>query len=428
MLLPHQVVGRDFLLSHDRCLLADDTRVGKSVQTIAAVMEIATPEYAPTVLVVCPASLRTQWRRQFAQFGDPSRVRLVVASYEEVTKVVEHYARLSPDVLVVDESHYLKNRKAKRTQAVFGVVAPRAKRVWCLSATPAPNDSSELWPMLKALRPEALAHNGRTLDWWSFTQRFCKVRETPFGMKIEGNRNMGELRERLAPFFLRRPASILGGVRMDDEMLYLDVSRQRLDELKAQLRAEFLGWDGAEFERMDDETVARKLDLVETKIKMRLSRLTGLAKAPALGALLRTELESGLDKVVVFAWHTDVVDALVDELRDTRVAALVGETSPADRVRAVDLFQTDPDVRVFIGNIKAAGVGLDLSAACECVFAEMSWVPGDNKQAAARITGLNQKRATRVRYAVMPDSLDERLVRVNRRKMEDIRVLVGDAA
>jgi SWI/SNF-related matrix-associated actin-dependent regulator 1 of chromatin subfamily A len=412
---PHQEVGRDFLVSHSRALLADGMRVGKSVQSIAAADALKTNFVDFRIVVICPASLREQWRRQFKQFSRMAH-RLFVYSYEEAVKYGGKIANASVpcDLLILDESHYLKGRKSKRTTVVLNQIAPHAKRVWCLSGTPSPNNASELYPMLKALFPEVIARpDGSPMNFWQFTKKYCVVRTTPFGEKIEGNRNIEDLKQRMAPIMLRRPSTILGNTVLPPETLYLDTSAAELKRLEAELRKELGDQFGVDPEKLDD------------KVKARAGRLCGLAKVPALVERLKDEFESGLDKVVIFAWHADVIEALRLGLNRFVGASVVNGTTPMHaREGALRNFK-DGLSRVFIGNIKAAGVGLDLTAACELIFAETSWVPGDNDQAAARITGVNQKRAARVRYAVLPGSLDERLTEVNRRKSKDNKELWG---
>lgn len=423
-LLPHQIVGRDFLVSHDRALLADGPRVGKSIQTIAAVDELR----ADKVLIECPASLRTQWRRQFATYAKHHPGYLKVVSPEEAIRDQKKLMAEKWDVFPPDECHFFKSRKSKRTQVLYGTkcdgdgLISTAARVWPLSGTPSPNNASELWPMLRALFPETIQHQNKSLTYWQFVTKFCRVEVTPFGTKIVGNKNTDELKKRMAPIMLRRPSSILGNVVLPPETLYLDVAQKELDRLQEELRAELGEAKGFDLNRVSIETL-------DNLVRARMSRLTGLAKVPALAERIETELESGLDKVVVFAWHKDVIGSLREKMEDLYgkggVEWVTGESSMERRSGAVDRFQTDANCRVFIGNIKAAGVGLDLSAACELIFAETSWVPGDNEQAAMRITGVNQKRAVRVRYAVLPGSLDERLTEVNRRKSADIAELFG---
>lgn len=409
-LLPHQVIGRDFLVSHPRALLADGMRVGKSVQSIAA----CTVLKPSRIVVICPASLREQWRRQFYEFGGTRNVN--VYSYEEAVKYGGRIAHqgFEADVLIVDEAHYLKGRKSKRTATVLNMLVPHAKRVWYLTGTPSPNNASELWPMLHTSFPEILDRgDGKPMNYWQFTKRFCIVKTTPFGEKIEGNRNTEDLKKRMAPIMLRRPSSILGNTILPPETLYLDVAQAELKRLEAELKAELGSQYGVDPEKLDD------------KVKARIGRLTGLAKVPALVERLKDEFESGLDKVVIFAWHRDVLEAIAEGMKGFGALLSHGGVPKPDCDRNARLFATDLGYRVMCAQIKSEGVGRDFSAACELIFAETSWVPGDNDQAAMRITGVNQKRAARVRYAVLPGSLDERLTEVNRRKSADIAALFG---
>lgn len=414
-LLPHQITGRDFLVSHPRALLADGMRVGKSVQSVTAAEKVYydSEDLDFTVVVICPASLRTQWRRQFAEFSTWEFSR-VVLSYEEAVKHQKELVKNRIDILIVDEAHYCKNRKSNRTEAVFGALAGHATRVWCLTGTPSPNNASELWPMLHALFPETItAPSGKPMNYWQFVKRFCKVVETPFGQKIEGNRNTDDLKQRMAPIMLRRPSSILGNVILPPETLYLDASAAELKRLEADLRQE-LG-----------SAYATAPQLMNDKVKARIGRLTGLAKVPALVERLKDEFGSGLDKVVIAAWHQDVIEAVCEGLKDYGALVSHGGVPTAQRDANAAAFQNDPAKRAIGINVKAEGVGRDFTAACELIFAETSWVPGDNEQAAMRITGVNQKRAARVRYAVLPGSIDERLTEVNRRKSRDIAALFG---
>jgi SWI/SNF-related matrix-associated actin-dependent regulator 1 of chromatin subfamily A len=418
-LLPHQEIGRDFLVSHPRALLADGMRVGKSVQSIAA---CDADPLTSSVCVITRATLRKQWRGQFAEYsGLRDAYDLHVFSYEDATKKCRAFIQSREwDLMVIDEGHFLKGRDSLRTQAVYGEkchgdgLVGKARRIWVLTGTPSPNNASELWPMLRALFPETIARSdGAPMNFWQFTKRYCIVRTTPFGEKIEGNRNAEELKQRMAPIMLRRPSSIMGNVMLPPETMYLEQSAGELKRLEAELRKELGAAYGRDPETLDD------------KVKARIGRITGLAKVPALAERLKEEMEDDLDKVVVFGWHTDVLDALAEAMHPFEFVVSHGKVSTAKRDANVERFQKDPTCRGIAANILAEGAGRDYSAACELLFIERSWVPGDNDQAAARVTGFNQKRAVRTRDAVLPGSLDERLMEVNRRKSSDIAALFG---
>jgi SNF2 family DNA or RNA helicase len=156
----------------------------------------------------------------------------------------------------------------------------------------------------------------------------------------------------------------------------------------------------------------------------RLRRITGAVKARALGEVLSRELAESTEKLVVMAWHTEVLDTLHDALARHGVARLDGGTRPDERQEAIDAFQTDPDTRVFLGQIIAAGAGITLTAAAEIVFAELSWSPRDNAQAARRIRRIGQNRPTRARYPSLAGTIDEAVVRTLRRKSADIAAII----
>jgi SWI/SNF-related matrix-associated actin-dependent regulator 1 of chromatin subfamily A len=155
-----------------------------------------------------------------------------------------------------------------------------------------------------------------------------------------------------------------------------------------------------------------------------LRRVTGLAKAPLVAEWVKDWLEAGGSKIVIFAHHRDVIKHLQDALEDVAVV-LTGDMGVWPRQAAVDAFQTDPVAKVFIGQIQAAGTGITLTAASDVLFAESSWVPAENSQAAMRVHRIGQKNACLVRFATLAGSIDERIQAVVSRKMFDIAQLFG---
>ena len=137
---------------------------------------------------------------------------------------------------------------------------------------------------------------------------------------------------------------------------------------------------------------------------------TAVAKAPAVAEHVLGLLDS-VDKVVVMAHHHDVVDSLTEELAEHGVVSLTGRDNQTDRQSAVDRFQNDPDIHVFIGSIQAAGVGITLTAASTVVFAELDWVPGNMSQAEDRCHRIGQTDSVLVQHVVLDGSIDARLAR-----------------
>jgi SWI/SNF-related matrix-associated actin-dependent regulator 1 of chromatin subfamily A len=423
------VTGVKWLQERDFALLADEPGLGKSAQAIRAC------EGCSRILVLCPASLRGNWAREFQLFQQTSRTidavlgktpvgaDVTIASYDFAARYPEALAG-AYDVLILDESHYLKNHKSKRTKAVFGAkcdrgidsIAANADRVICLSGTPAPNNPAELFPVVRALRPDLL--DKRQQNYWGFINKYCRLRDTGFGVQIEGGKNMGELRERLEPFILRRRKhDVLPDLpAMRWETLYLDGVLSR--ELSV-LTKELSGQIEAALEADGIEGLAKLAPHVA-----KLRRLTGLLKVDGVIETVTNEVEHD-GKIVLFAHHTAVIESLESGLRDAGFGVVVvdGAAPASARTARIEAFQNDASVNVFVGQLTAAGTGLTLTAASECIIVESSWVPAENEQAAMRIHRIGQKRACRVRFATLADSIDEKINRAVMRKAADIATL-----
>jgi SWI/SNF-related matrix-associated actin-dependent regulator 1 of chromatin subfamily A len=269
---------------------------------------------------------------------------------------------------------------------------------------------------VRALAPELL--DKRQVTYWGFVQKYCRTLDTGFGLQIVGGRNMGGLRARLEPFILRRrKADVLPDLPpMRLETLYLDGVLSR--ELSA-LSTEY----GAQIEAaLAEDGLSGLAKLAPHVAKLR--RLTGLLKVAGIVETVTNEvLPDG--KIVLFAYHTGVIEALESGLRDAGFGVVVVDGScPAGfRTARVEQFQTDPSHQVFVGQLTAAGTGLTLTAASEAIIVESSWVPAENEQAAMRIHRIGQRNACRVRFATLADSIDEKINRAVMRKAADIAAL-----
>jgi SWI/SNF-related matrix-associated actin-dependent regulator of chromatin subfamily A-like protein 1 len=421
-LLPFQRTGALFLGAHRRALLADEQRVGKTPQAIHACDVIA----ADSVLVLCPAIARTNWLREFGRFSDRTGVaivtakdphddRLTVCSYDNLIDE-SVYARLARnwDVVVLDEAHFCKNLAAKRSQAAYGI-ANGAKYAWALSATPAPGNAAELWALLSSF--------GLTrLDYWGFVRRYCKFHETPFGVKITGNKNAAELREKLARFTLRRtlaevapdmPPIRWSTVAIDpgDVSDLIEPHEMAAAMEQAPMLAAALAQAGEHIEQIGD-----------TALEYR--RLVGLQKVRPIAEMVAAELDGGVPNIVIFAWHKDVIEALAFALRKYSSASIHGGTLDGIRTRNLDKFRNG-EIRVLVCQIIAAGTAIDLSVCDDLLFVEMSYTPGDNDQAAKRCVSQFKKRPVRVRIAYLAGSVDEDVQNINARKIKDISELFG---
>ena len=156
-------------------------------------------------------------------------------------------------------------------------------------------------------------------------------------------------------------------------------------------------------------------------------RFVGLQKTPAICELVKSELESGAyDKIVLFAWHRDVIVDMQERLKDFKAVTLFGGTDPERRDKNIKKFQTDRKCRVFIGQIRAAGIAITLTQAHQVGFVESSWVPGDNAQAAMRVHRIGQTHPVTCRFFGLAGSTDEKVQQVIKRKTRDFTRLFDE--
>lgn len=433
---PFQIRGADWLSRRDRALLADEMGLGKTVQAIDA----ADRTGAERVLVVCRAVGRRQWAREFETWSaadrtvqipapgdnvDP-RVDLTVINYDIIHRpeVLRQLVRQRWDVLVLDEMHSLKaGRGSLRGEVVLDRergLYRRAGVVWGLSGTPAPNHAGDLHPWLSALHPDLI---GPELagSYERFLQHYTYCEQTPYGWRVRGNRRGRELRRLLhdgGVVLRRRRAEVLPELPdLTVDTLPLPPDSRRAARAVAQLqdhpdadlvRSVLLGMD-------PDEHPAAAVEAWEQDLST-LRRITGLAKIEPVAQQVADELDGGREKVVVMGWHPEVLDTLAERLAEYRPVVVHGRTDPADKEQAEQLFQSDPERRVFLGNILSAGTTITLTAADRMLIAEPSWVPGENEQAILRILRIGQDRHCHVTFPALEGTVDEIIQSVYARK------------
>lgn len=433
--LPHQVVGRDFLSGRDKALLADAPRVGKTGSAILAADDI----FAAKTLVITTASGRPVWQRGFREWSafdldtqavygkltaGHMRAARIIISWSEIVKHADALKDERFDVIISDESHYAKNPEAKRTSAFYGLfdgrnrhlgVCDTAPAVWCLTGTPIPNAPNDLYPMLRALAPERLTDDHGPTDvttYDAFLSRYCVTRMKKINgwtrvRVVVGGKNEAELRERMSSFWLRRTQADVGITAPVFSLLPIHITAAQRRKIEAEVP------DASDVLAAAETGETRSLDIHLGTLR----RVTGTAKAAGVIAAVKDEFASGLDKIVLMCWHKDVMDALQDGLSQFGVVRVDGSVSPDKRDKAQQDFQTHESVRVFIGQVLAAGEAVDLSASAELIFVETSFVPKDMAQAALRITNHGQKRQPRVRVAALEGSVDEAVQEILTRKV-----------
>lgn len=402
-LYPYQLDGVAFLVSRDRGYLADEMGLGKTTQACAACQYLDLKR----VLVIAPASTLPNWRYEFESWG-PRGATLTAVSYDRLSRNRDNYSGKDYDVVILDEAHYCKSRRAKRSRAALSIAA-EAPRAWLLSGTPMPNHPGELWYPLRMLWPDLVDKN-----YQKFFDRFVIWRATEWGPKPVGLKDKAGLRELLRQVMMRRTVDSVG-VQLPP--LRVDVQLTPRMDLE-----EYLGEDAPVLAALAAEERADEASL------SRLRKLLGVAKAPFVASVLKDELESGAyGKLVVLAHHRDVLDLLEDALSDLGVVRVDGSSTDRQREQAIDGFRADPSKRVFLGQQTAAGTGVNLQVANELVLLEPSWVPAENHQAIKRIHRIGSNQPCRARIFAISDTLDEAVMRTIANKTRMIDALLTPA-
>jgi SWI/SNF-related matrix-associated actin-dependent regulator of chromatin subfamily A-like protein 1 len=419
--LPFQRAGVAYAMQRAGTLLADEMGLGKTVEALGVINMDSAVE---RVLVVCPASLKLNWQRECERWlTRPMRVGVagktfpedadvVILNYEILEKWKKHLGE-TWDLLIADECHYVKNKDAKRSKRLYGL---KAERRLFLTGTPILNRPVELQAIVGALDPDEFG------DFWAFAKRYCNPMRTNFGWDFSGASNLEELHRRLRSTVMvrRTKAEVLADLPAKRrQVIELDSS-----SMASLIRTETEAWieHKRRLSRLRAHTREGRVELSEAELTVlrqginqafgdlaKLRRETALAKVPLVVEHVRAALEESA-KVVLFAHHRDVIAELATAFGESAVT-LTGETTMVARQAAVDRFQADPDITLFIGSITAAGVGLTLTAAAHVVFAELDWVPANMTQAEDRTHRIGQEESVLVQHLVLQDSLDARMVR-----------------
>jgi SWI/SNF-related matrix-associated actin-dependent regulator 1 of chromatin subfamily A len=447
-------------------LLCDEPGLGKTVQALTAARRLN----ARRVLVVAPAGARRVWAMEITRWFPDWTGRIVIVepgippvkllplldrqdvivlvSYDVLSQTPPTMAQALTgrrwDLLILDEAHYLKN-PSNRTLAVYGRkgasegLHASCERVLLLTGTPTPNHAAELWFHIRALWPSVLLvpdrrpntqKPWRQLSHVEFEEQVTDYKDTPWGRQIIRSKNQPWLRDRMRPFVLRRTKARvlpeLPALQLQDIPLAVrdEVLDNHLTQEARELARRILATA-----RDDDDILAAlhrsPLDNGEPPLAS-LRRQLGEMKVAATVEWVAERLDCGIAKIILFGWHLSVLEHLHRQLAQYDPVLITGATSPAGRQRAIDLFQNRPQVRVFVGQIQAAGTAITLTAASEVAIVEPSWVPGENVQAIDRAHRLGQHDSVLASFLFIPGTLDERIMSVFRRKARDIAKLHDD--
>lgn len=387
VLRDYQAVGVQHMLRSSGACMGDDMGLGKSRQTVVASRLAAG---TGRVLIVCPASLRLNWEREIRMVYPAATVGMVgedcIATLQACDWVIGNYERmgglvrateLAFEVMAVDEAHYLKEYQSGRTRNVF-LLAARIPRCYVVTGTPLLNREVEMHTLLRIT-----GHALGQLPLGDFRKGFAGTAE-----------RRAKLAEAIKGWMIRRSKAVLS----------------ELGKKERQLR--YLSPEGLGTYR----EIYRDMALQAMPKIVQLRRTLESLKVPFL--LDTVQSMGDADKIIIFCEYMSTVDALKQALAALGIGcvSLVGADSAKKRQAAVDAFQQDCAIKVFIGTTSAAGVGITLTAANLVAFASMPWTPALMRQAEDRAYRLGQMRDVLVIVPIVPGTIDEGVLKLQEAK------------
>ncbi|KAM9669766.1 DNA annealing helicase and endonuclease ZRANB3 isoform 2-T2 [Dama dama] len=416
-LLPFQKDGITFALRRDgRCMVADEMGLGKTVQAIG--IAYFYKEEWP-LLVVVPSSLRYPWTEEIEKWipelspeeinviqnktdvGRISTSKVTVLGYGLLTTdaetLIDALNNQNFKVVIVDESHYMKSRSATRSRILLPIVQ-KAKRAILLTGTPALGRPEELFMQIEALFPQKFG------TWTEYAKRYCNAHVRYFGKRPQwdcrGASNLNELHRLLSDIMIRR---------LKTEVLTQlpPKIRQRIPFDLPSAAAKELNSSFEEWEKLMRAPYSGATETVMGLIT-RMFKQTAIAKAGAVKDYIKMMLQNDSLKFLVFAHHLSMLQACTEAVIEnkTRYIRIDGSVPSSERIHLVNQFQKDPETRVAILSIQAAGQGLTFTAATHVVFAELYWDPGHIKQAEDRAHRIGQCSSVNIHYLIANGTLD----------------------
>jgi SWI/SNF-related matrix-associated actin-dependent regulator 1 of chromatin subfamily A len=287
-------------------------------------------------------------------------------------------------------------------------LAERAPHVLCMTGTPITNRPAELWPLLHMIDERAWP------KFWAFGQRYCDAQNNGFGWDFSGASNLAELHEAIKPYCIRRTKAQVLSELPEKRRAQVAV------EFDEAVRDEYIKLL-AQAERMAQATEAEQLVFIE-----KAKQVTARAKLPAVLDWISDFLETG-EKLVVFCTHTETVEALMGKF-GVQAVEITGRVTGEARQRAVDEFQGNDKIRLLVGNIRAAGEGITLTASSNVAFVEYPQTPGALEQAIDRVHRIGQRSAVTAWFLMADGTIDEDVIELLERKRQVIGLAVDGQA
>ena len=423
--LSHQKEAIEKLVGSRRFILADDMGLGKTTSTIIAALETG----AKKILIICPASLKINWEREIVNYSDrpcyivegkkfSTESDFVIVNYDILKnfhdpKDKENSLLIQSkfELVILDEAHMVSNAQAQRTKIINNFVKD-IKRVWLLTGTPMTSRPMNYYNLLSIIE-SPVAQN-----WMAYAIRYCQGFQFRAGNRkiwnVTGASNLEELRDRTSKQILRRlKEQVLDLPEKIITPVYLRTSSKEYKDLMG----EYYDW----LENKKEESSS--LTIQFSKI-MKVRKVIANEKVKETIEFVQNIIDQG-KKVIIFTNFTDTLQLIHNHFGKESVY-LDGSCNKVQRQYAVDQFQENEKVKVFVGNLKAAGVGLTLTAAEVVIMNDLSFVPAEHAQAEDRAYRYGQKNNVLVYYPIFENTIEGVIYDILNKKKKIIGTVMGD--
>ena len=421
--MDHQKLAIEKLVANERFILADDMGLGKTTSTVIASLESGSKK----ILVICPASLKINWYREIQNYTDRSISIVEGKKWESADFVIVNYdiiknfhdsenvensviVKENFDLVIIDEAHYIQNKKAARTQ-LCNDVANKIGKVWLLTGTPLTSRPINYFNLLE-LVDSPVAQN-----WMAYVRRYCDGFQFRAGNRkiwnVNGSSNLEELRDRTQHTILRRLKEEI--LDLPDKIITPIYLNLKSDTYKA-LMGEYFDWY-----RNNEES--KSLALQFSKL-MKVRQIISQEKIKNTIEIANSSIDQE-KKEIIFTNFTDTLNQFVEYFKKDCVY-LDGSCSKNQRQESVDRFQNDDKVKVFVGNLKAAGVGITLTAAEVVIMNDLSFVPSDHSQAEDRAYRIGQNKGVSIYYPIFENTIEGKIYDILSRKKNIFETVMGD--
>jgi len=423
--LSHQKEAIEKLVGSKRFILADDMGLGKTTSTIIGALETG----AKKILIICPASLKINWEREIKNYTDRSvyicegkkystdedftivNYDILKNFYDPKDKENSELVKTKYDLVILDEAHMVSNAQAQRTKIINNFVKD-IKQVWLLTGTPMTSRPINYYNLLNIIE-SPVAQN-----WMAYAIRYCQGYQFRAGNRkvwnVTGASNLEELRDRTSKQILRRlKEEVLDLPEKIITPVYLRTSSREYKDLMG----EYYEW------LKNKKEESSSLTIQFSKL-MKVRKVIANEKVKETIEFTQNIIDQG-KKVIIFTNFTDTLQLIHNHFGKESVY-LDGSCNKVQRQFAVDQFQDNEKIKVFVGNLKAAGVGLTLTSAEVVIMNDLSFVPAEHAQAEDRAYRYGQKNNVLVYYPIFENTIEGVIYDILNTKKKIIGTVMGD--